>query len=72
MIRVEVDPWCQEGCEAFDPDVQMPTAVMNLDNDPFFKTDTIIRCNHRGMCRGIKRYLEKLNIEKEVSHGSGR
>ena len=55
MIRVEVDPWCQEGCEAFDPDVQMPTAVMNFNNDPFFKTDTIIRCTHRGMCRGIKR-----------------
>lgn len=58
MIKLEVDPWCHEGCEAFDADVHGPTVIYN-DGSPFSKTDTIIYCSRRGICRGLKRYLEK-------------
>ena len=58
MIKLELDPWCHEGCRAFAADVEGPTTLY-LDSCPAYTTDTIIRCEHRGTCKGIKRYLEK-------------
>lgn len=57
MIKLEVQPYCQD-CMVFDPDVERPQKVYNLDEELII-SDTIIRCSRRKTCAGIKRYLEK-------------
>lgn len=56
-IQLDIQPYCQ-GCLVFDPDVERPQKVYNLDEELII-SDTIIRCSRRRTCAGIKRYLEK-------------
>lgn len=56
-IQLEVQPYCQD-CLVFDPDVERPQKVYNLDEELII-SDTVIRCSRRRTCAGIKRYLEK-------------
>ena len=64
-IQLDIQPYCQ-GCLVFDPDVERPQKVYNLDEELII-SDTVIRCSRRRTCAGIKRYLEKeiLKGEKE-------
>lgn len=57
MIVLDIQPYCQD-CLVFDPDVERPQKVYNLDEELII-SDTIIRCSRRRTCAGIKRYLEK-------------
>lgn len=56
-IQLDIQPYCQ-GCLVFDPDVERPQKVYNLDEELII-SDTVIRCSRRRTCAGIKRYLEK-------------
>ena len=56
-IQLDIQPYCQD-CLVFDPDVERPQKVYNLDEELII-SDTVIRCNRRRTCAGIKRYLEK-------------
>lgn len=65
MIRVEVEPYCQE-CLDFEPDLKRPEKTILYGLDPCEKpielvtvSDSIIRCKYRNRCRKIKEYLEK-------------
>lgn len=64
-IQLDIQPYCQD-CLVFDPDVERPQKVYNLDEELII-SDTVIRCSRRRTCAGIKRYLEKeiLKGEKE-------
>lgn len=57
MIILDIQPYCQD-CLVFDPDVERPQKVYNLDEELII-SDTVIRCSRRRTCAGIKRYLEK-------------
>lgn len=57
MIVLDIQPYCQN-CLVFDPDVERPQKVYNLDEELII-SDTVIRCSRRRTCAGIKRYLEK-------------
>lgn len=57
MIRVEVEEYCQH-CLDFTPDVTKPERCY-VGVDEVFFGDTIIRCEYRKRCAGIKRYLDK-------------
>lgn len=57
MIILDIQPYCQD-CLVFDPDVERPQKVCNL-NEELIISDTVIRCSRRRTCAGIKRYLEK-------------
>lgn len=59
MIKVEVEEYCQQ-CLDFTPDVTKPERLYTADNpDGFIMSDTIIRCEYRKRCAGIKRYLDQ-------------
>ena len=64
MIRVEVEDYCHP-CLDFSPSVTMPARVF-LDNGETTLGDTIIRCEHKRRCAGIKRHLEQC-MKGEVS-----
>lgn len=57
MIVLDIQPYCHD-CLVFDPDVERPQKVYNLDEELVI-SDTVIRCSRRRTCAGIKRYLEK-------------
>lgn len=57
MIRLDVEYYCQ-ACLDFTPDVIRAVKVLN-DNQETTLTDTIVQCEHRRRCAGIKRYLEQ-------------
>lgn len=57
MIVLDIQPYCQD-CLVFDPDVERPQKVYNLDEELII-SDTVVRCSRRRTCAGIKRYLEK-------------
>lgn len=65
MIRVDVEDYCQS-CLDFTPDVTPPTRLLSVDNVEVMQTDTIIQCEHRRRCSGIRRYLEKQIREEPV------
>ncbi len=56
MIRVDVEDYCQQ-CLDFTPDVA--PAVRTYEDGTMSQTDTVIRCQYRRRCAGIKRYLEQ-------------
>ena len=57
MIKIEVEGYCQN-CLNFQPDVIRPERLrMGNDGTPT-SGDTIVRCEYRQRCAGIKRYLE--------------
>lgn len=59
MICVEVEKYCQQ-CLDFTPDVTKPERLYTLDHpDGLVMSDTIIRCEYRKRCAGIKRYLDQ-------------
>lgn len=57
MIRVEVEPYCQQ-CLDFEPDVTKPERHMLKGTELVF-SDTIIQCKHRKRCAGLVRFLER-------------
>lgn len=57
MIKVQVEDYC-EHCLDFSPDVTKPERHLT-SNDEFVLSDTIIQCQYRKRCAGIKRYLEQ-------------
>lgn len=63
MIRVEVESYCNNGCRAFEADVEIPTRFYGIP--PSYETnpinDTIIRCANRNLCKQLVRYLERSN-----------
>ena len=64
MIRVDVEDYCQN-CLDFEPDVTKPEKIYAGDGEVILG-DTIIRCEYRKRCAGIKRFLE-LQSKTEVS-----
>lgn len=57
MIRLDIQEYCQ-GCVDFCPDVERPIRMFG-DNDHIIQTDTVVRCEYRGRCEAIKRYLDR-------------
>ena len=58
MIKIAVEDYCQQ-CLDFTPDVSKPERLYTIDNSDGFITDTIVRCEYRKRCAGIKRFLEQ-------------
>lgn len=66
MIKVEVEDYCQH-CLDFTPDVTKPERLYTIDKpDGFIMSDTIIRCEYRKRCAGIKRYLDQQSRGENV------
>ena len=53
MIRLVIEPYCHT-CDAFKACVK--TNVIFADGDKV--VDTVVTCENKGLCDGIKRYLE--------------
>lgn len=51
MIELDIKPYC-ENCLVFEPDVTAPVK-------PYGESLTYIRCERRGLCAGLVKYLEK-------------
>ena len=64
MIRLEVEEYCQQ-CLDFSPDVIKPERVYFGESEMIL-SDTIIRCEYRKRCAGIRRYLEHQMREVEA------
>jgi hypothetical protein len=64
MIRLEVEDYCQS-CLDFCPDVTKPERVYAGDKEMIL-SDTIVRCEYRKRCAGIRRFLEHQMKEVEV------
>lgn len=60
MVRLDIQEYCHE-CMDFQPDVERPVKMHN--GDEVIQSDTIVRCENRGRCAAIKRYLEKRQRE---------
>ncbi len=66
MIYLQVRDYCQS-CLDFNPSVTKPQRVMMHDGEMVL-TDTIVECEHKKRCEGIRRYLEQqLKGEVEAS-----
>lgn len=65
MIRVDVEDYCHQ-CLDFHPDVIPPTRLWSTGNEESSVGDTVIKCEYRKRCAGIKRYLES-QAKNEVS-----
>lgn len=59
MIRIEVEPYCND-CPAFEPDVEQPQRCF-ADDILFYQTDTVVRCKKRKHCARLVQYLRKQN-----------
>lgn len=58
MIRVDVEEYCHQ-CLDFHPDVIPPTKMTwSMESEGRTIGDTVIKCEYRKRCAGIKRYLE--------------
>ena len=64
MIRLNVEEYCHQ-CLDFTPDV-IPTVRLFGDDDEHARSDTIVQCEYRKRCAGIKRYLEQ-QAKEEIS-----
>ena len=64
MILLEVEDYCQQ-CLDFTPDVVKPDRHHTEDGE-LVLGDTIVRCEYRKRCAGIRRFLEK-QMREEVS-----
>ena len=59
MIRLDIQPYCEQCCD-FDPDVTKPVKnTIYSDEQIVLQTDTIVRCKNAKRCEHIKRYLEQ-------------
>lgn len=65
MIRLEVEDYCHS-CLDFSPDVTKAERYYG-DGEPLL-SDTIVKCEYRKRCNGIRRYLEKSMKDKESQH----
>ena len=50
-----IEGYCQD-CRAFEPEVSKYNYSIGTEE---YYTNTIIKCENRSMCAGIKRYLDK-------------
>ena len=57
MIVLKVEDYCQS-CRDFTADVTSPARIYTLDGVDTTLGDTIVQCEYRKRCAGIKRYLE--------------
>lgn len=57
MIRLEVEDYCQ-ACLDFEPDVTKPERI-RFNHEELIFSDTIVKCEYRKRCAGIRRYLEQ-------------
>ena len=64
MIRLDIQEYCQE-CRDFKSDVERPVRMV-ADNDVIIQTDTVVRCEYRGRCEAIRRFLER-QVKEEKS-----
>lgn len=64
MIKIDVEGYCHQ-CRDFVPNVIPAQRVMTPDGE-LQMGDTIVQCEHRKRCAGIKRYLEQ-QMKGEVS-----
>ena len=58
MIQLNVEEYCHQ-CRDFSPNVIEPTRVRSGDDKEPHWSDTIVQCEHRKRCAGLKRYLEQ-------------
>lgn len=56
-IQLEVEDYCHS-CLDFKADVTKPTRIPTGDGD-YIYGDTVVKCEYRKRCAGIKRYLEQ-------------
>ena len=73
MIRLEVEPYCQE-CQDFEADVERPECNLFFGTDPDGKkielltcSDTVIRCKYRNRCRRLSEYLKRQTGEENAN-----
>ena len=64
MIRVDVEDYCHQ-CLDFCPDVIKPQRMAAPGGELIF-TDTVIQCENRKRCAGIRRFLE-MQMKEEAS-----
>lgn len=65
MIRIDVEEYCHT-CLDFSPDVTTAKRKYS-DDDEMTMGDTIVRCEHKRRCAGIRRHLEQcMKGEKNV------
>lgn len=57
MIILNVEKYCHS-CQDFTADVTPPAKLYTADNSNYILGDTIVQCEYRKRCAGIKRYLE--------------
>ena len=65
MIRIDVEEYCHQ-CLDFRSDVIPAIKVRSPDSEEYTLTDTLVKCEYRKRCAGIKRYLEQ-KAKEEVS-----
>lgn len=58
MIILDVEPYCND-CEEFDADVKRPQHLYGAFGEVVEKSDTIIRCKHRNLCKSLCRHLRE-------------
>lgn len=64
MIRLDIHEYCQQ-CMDFKADVERPVKMFG-DDKAVIQTDTVVRCEYRGRCEAIRRYLERQAKEGET------
>lgn len=57
-IRLEIKDYCHN-CLDFEADVTKPERMYAENDVVGVYGDTIVRCEYRNRCKGIKRYLEQ-------------
>lgn len=58
MIKLDIEEYCHH-CLDFKPDVIKPQRIRTEDGNTQY-TDTVVQCEYRKRCAGIKRYLEQI------------
>lgn len=66
MIILDVEDYCHDNCQAFEPDVDNST--LHYMDMSIFKSDTTIRCKRRNLCKQLLRYLERQLSKKEATN----
>ena len=67
MIRLEVEDYCHE-CRAFQPDVEESVVYSDVFGNEVVKTDTVVRCKTRKLCKRLVEYLKSRLNEREQGH----
>lgn len=64
MIKLCVQDYCQE-CTNFEAEVTIAHKMYSTDGVPVAISDTIIRCEHAGLCARLQKEFERMSKEKE-------